>query len=99
LIPIGDNPAPAQCRRWLRDVCRWLGPGFHPDTRGEDYVVRQAASTELHPLLSAADLTRYNDGLAACFRALGDQVYEIGLKEQRRMLKAGIDPAPGSDPS
>jgi len=50
-------------------------------------------------LLSAADVTLYNDGIAACFRALGDQVYEIGLKEQRRMLKAGTDPAPGLDPS
>ena len=35
-LPLGDNPAADQCRAWLRDVCRWLGPGFHPDTRGED---------------------------------------------------------------
>ena len=44
-------------------------------------------------------VTRYNAGLATCFRNLGDQVYEICLKEQRRMLKAGTDPAPGLDPS
>jgi len=41
----------------------------------------------LRQLLSAADVTLYNDGLAACFKVMGDHVYEIGLREQWRMPK------------
>lgn len=87
-LPLGDHPTPDQCRAWLRDVCRWLGPGFHPDTLGEAYISSSPGSVASGPLLTSEEIALYNLGMDACFEVLGDEVYGIGLDEQRRMLKA-----------
>ena len=87
-LPLGDNPTLDQCRNWLREVCRWLGPGFHPDTRGEEYVSSLPGSIGSGPLLNAEEIALYNRGMDACFAVLGDEVYVIGLDEQQQMLRA-----------
>ena len=87
-LPLGDNLSIEQCRNWLREVCRWLGPGFHPDTRGEEYVSSSPGSIGPGPLLTAEEVTLYNRGIEGCFAVLGDEVYVVGLDEQQRMLRA-----------
>ena len=87
-LPLRDNPTLDQCRDWLREVCRWLGPGFHPDTRGEEYVSSSPGSIGSRPLLRTEEVSLYNHGIDVCFTILGNEVYVIGLDEQRRMLRA-----------
>lgn len=87
-LPLGDNPTLDQCRRWVREICRWLCPGFHPDTRGEEYVSHSPGSRASGPLLTPDEIALYNLGMDAGFELLGDEVYVIGLDEQRRMLRA-----------
>ena len=89
-LPLGGNPTPDECRKWLREVCRWLGPGFHPDTRGEEYVCSSSATVDSGPLLTTQEADLYNNGIDACFALLCDEGYHIGLDEQRQMLRDAL---------
>lgn len=70
-----DNEEQARaCLAWFVDV---LGLGFHPDTRGADYVNRDGSRV-------------FNDAQAAAVDALLDRIlahvdpYDAGVEEMRK---------------
>ena len=83
---LGENPSPEQCRDWLHEVCRWLGLGFHPDTRGEEYVSASPDSVDAGLLLTPEEILLYNDGLDVCFAVLDEEIYVIGLDARQQIL-------------
>ena len=64
---------PAQCRQWLTRIVREFGPGFHPDTRGDEYIAEGSES----PSLTAANAARLDAALDVAFAQLGDTVYDL----------------------
>ena len=71
--------------RVVRQLVRDIGPGFHPDTPGREYVRMSDGKRSF---------TRNQAKVIDCkldfaFRLLGDRVYDIGLVEQRKLFKRG----------
>ncbi len=60
-----------------------LGLGFHPDTRGEEYVSADLVSQERAPLFSEDEAKAYDADMERAF-ALGDP-YDVALKEWARL--------------
>jgi hypothetical protein len=52
---------------------------FHPDTRFWEYVDRRGART-----FSTKTARILDEAMLRFFKSLGDEVYEIGLEEQRK---------------
>lgn len=74
---------PVEAIRWLRDATRWIGPGFHPDTHGRDYV------NDFGRSFTDEQADWIDQGVQACFTLLqptGRDPYEVGLRIQRRLL-------------
>lgn len=74
---------PVEAIRWIRTATKWIGPGFHPDTRGRDYVNDQGRS------FTDEQADQLDHGVQACLEQLQPtkrDPYEVGLRIQRRML-------------
>ena len=70
---------------WLRDLTKWIGPGFHPDTPASEYV---DAATD-RALLAPRDASRLDRDIARAFHLLeehGRTPYDVAIKVQRRLL-------------
>jgi hypothetical protein len=70
--------------KFIRELTRWVGPGFHPDTDFRDYVTNDGLRTysdedadTLNSELEAAASTLERQGIDPC---------EIGLPIQQRMI-------------
>jgi len=71
---------------WLRAVTKWIGPGFHPDTRASDYVHGDSGE----PLLTAAEAERLDKEMKRCATLLvaeGRDPCEVAIKVQRRLMR------------
>lgn len=64
------------CIQFLKDIARWIGPGFHPDTRFDDYVTTDGQRV-IGPL--------FDDETAKRLQADFDEVYDTLVAE-------GLDP-------
>lgn len=85
---LGDDASARDCAAWLRKVTRWIGPGFHPENPGEQYVALdenggliRSFSPALCELLDA-DLDR----CYAVLEPLGKDPCSIAIKVQRRLI-------------
>jgi hypothetical protein len=86
-IPALSNAAtPAQCRQWLTWIVREIGPGFHPDTRGDAYLVEGSERASLN----AANAARLDAGLDVAFATLGDAVYDLCVDSALATLIAPV---------
>ncbi len=82
---ISAGATPAEAARYVRKLVRFMGPGFHPDERFQDYV--QIGTGE--PVLTASECKQLDRGLAMAKRILegaGMDVYAISLQVARRLL-------------
>ena len=78
-----DNLTTEDAIEYVRNLVRWVGPGFHPDTDFADYTFGDAAS------FPAADAVAMNAELERAIDVLeagGEDVYEIGREVQREMM-------------
>lgn len=69
---------------WIRSITKWLGPGFHPDTPGDDYIRDHWSRT-----FTDAQAARYDQDMTHCFELLADEdrnPYDVAIKVQRRLL-------------
>ena len=85
-------PLPVTCSDWVRHVARVIGPGFHPDTPGVDYL-----KDDGERLFTDADAERYDAGMALALTVLGDRVYEIALGAITRGILHAVDAITGAD--
>jgi hypothetical protein len=74
----------ATAKRCIKELARAVGPGFHPDTRFDEYVDSSGAA------IFAADVAaRLDDGfelLLATLDSAGIDPCEVALPVQRRLL-------------
>ncbi|RPI61963.1 MAG: hypothetical protein EHM48_04850 [Planctomycetaceae bacterium] len=83
--PISEQATAVQAAQWLRELVRFVGPGFHPDTPFSDYVNTAGGS----PSFTAAQCEVLELGLKQAWTILsnaGVDVYAAALTAQRRML-------------
>jgi hypothetical protein len=83
LLPL--SPSLADCKKYMRDLVQWIGPGFHPDSVFEDYV-----TPSLEHCFSSADAERLNALLEKAMTVLanaGIDPCEIALPVQRKLLR------------
>ena len=77
---------------FMREITKAIGPGFHPDTPGSDYV-------NIHtnvPSFTAQDAARLDADLDKALELLesaGRDPYKIGCRVQRRMMGLPVSPA------
>lgn len=72
-----------------RNVTKWLGAGFHPDSRGEDNV----CVDDDRPTFEPEDAVKFNCDLDKSFELLaerGRNSYDVAIKVQRRLLGIGL---------
>lgn len=75
----------AQAIAWLRGVAKAIGPGFHPDTPGADYIHGETKKA----LFTPEEAQRLDADLARVFVLLesaGKDPYAIAGRVQRRLL-------------
>ncbi len=81
-----EMPSTPECAQYVRRLTRWIGPGFHPDTRFRDYTrddgercfdARTCAALEV-------DFARAWDTL----NRAGIEIYRVALPVQQRMLRS-----------
>lgn len=80
-----ETAGAAQAIAWLRGVTKAIGPGFHPDTPGADYLHGESGAALLTPEQAQrldADLDRAFELLEAA----GRDPYAIAGRVQRRLL-------------
>jgi hypothetical protein len=68
--------------RVVRSLVREIGMGFHPDTPGREYVKQNGKRSFTVKKAKAIDCK-----VDFAFRLLGNKVYDIGLREQRKLLR------------
>lgn len=76
----------AQAIAWLRGVTKAIGPGFHPDTPGADYLHGDSGAA----LLTSEQAQRFDEDLDRVFDLLeeaGKDPYAIAGRVQRRLLR------------
>lgn len=60
---------------WLRQAVEHLGGGFHPDTRGDDYVDGNG-----EPMFPGEKALSFDNNMEKCFEILGEErIYDITL--------------------
>lgn len=85
--PCPTLPIPADAKDaivWLRQITKWIGPGFHPDTDSLDYVLEDGSQ-----VFSASEGVRFDLDLYRSFLLLdaeGKNPYDVAIKVQRRLL-------------
>jgi hypothetical protein len=85
LLP--SDPTIDDCKRHIRELVRWVGPGFHPDTDFHDYVIADTGRRSYDP----ADADALNADLDRAVELLDAAAIDpcaIGLPVQRRLLRA-----------
>jgi len=71
-------------KAWIRDAVRRIGPGFHPDTRADQYVVDKTKQR----IFDGEDAAAFDESMDWIINKHGeDFVYEIALTEQRKMIE------------
>jgi len=82
--PLPENATLAQAVRWLRQLVRYVGPGFHPDTSFHDYVRSDGSTsfTREDASILEADLIRP----WRIFDRARIEIYAIALPAQRDSL-------------
>jgi hypothetical protein len=74
--------------RWVRNLVRFIGPGFHPDSAFEDYVMDDGTLC-----FTPDQCVILERALAQAWKLLdeaGLEIYRIALTVQRRMLLASV---------
>ena len=85
LEQLDDDAGAEQALAWLRGITKAIGPCFHPDTPGADYL---HGDTD-EPLLTEEQARRLDEDLDRAFELLeaaGRDPYAIAGKVQRRLL-------------
>lgn len=80
-----DGAGPAEAARWIRELVRFVGPGFHPDTNFSEYVDWCGKRSFL-----AEEGSVLADRLAHAWSILdnaGISIYTVAFREQRRLLR------------
>ena len=80
------NASPADAVAYVRKLVRAIGPGFHPDERFANYVTVKDGM----PVFTADECLRLETALRRAWRILdsaGVDIYAVGLREQRRVLR------------
>lgn len=71
-------------RQWLREAVRFIGPGFHIDTRAEEYVDVESGQRSF----GGHDCELLDEGLEVVCRLLGtEEPYDVALTEVRSLLE------------
>jgi hypothetical protein len=94
---LADNPTLKQARTFMRGMVRWMGPGFHPDTDFNEYVISETGEPSFLP----AKADELNEKVSRAMQVLEDSEldpYEDSCRVQRRMMYKiyadnGITPA------
>jgi hypothetical protein len=84
--PVAPHATAAEAASYVRRLVRFIGPGFHPDEPFENYVSGDAGRKSF----TSRDCRRLRSGLMRAWRILdaaGVEIYSVGLKEQRRLLR------------
>ena len=82
---LGNEPTRNEAEEFVRSLVRWIGPGFHPDSDFNDYVVSESGA----PLFPPAQASRLNEKLDRTISVLGDggeDVYDIAAPVQYALL-------------
>lgn len=80
ILPLHYGPTKSQCEQFVRDCCRHIGAGFHPDSKMSDYVTGEPP----RPLFTVREAMILQRSLDRCFRDL-DDVYEVAYAEFVRL--------------
>ena len=76
------------CVPWLRQLTCWMGPGFHPESSADQYIVADEAGRWL-PSFTPALCERIDADMDRCYallEPLGKDPCSIAVKVQRRLL-------------
>jgi len=82
---LGNEPTRNEVEEFVRSLVRWIGPGFHPDSDFNDYVMSESGA----PLFPPAQASRLNENLDRAISVLGDEgedVYDIAAPVQYALL-------------
>jgi hypothetical protein len=69
----------------MRDVTKWIGPCFHPDTRARDYIT----GGDRRPLFSAEEADKFDRDIDRAFEVLAAaelDPYAIAFRQLRKLL-------------
>ena len=79
-----ESPTFRESVAWMRELVRFVGPGFHPDTAFEDYVRPDGTGS-----FDAPTCTRLSGEMGRawdCLSQHGVDVYRVALPVQRKLL-------------
>jgi hypothetical protein len=65
-------------KAFVKSCLIWIGPGFHPDTPMEDYVVLR--TNQQVSVFTTEDAAANQVMLDKAFELLGDDIYEAGME-------------------
>jgi hypothetical protein len=85
IVPKGASAVTAAA--WLQRLVRYIGPGFHCDTRFKDYVTGDGAMCFTRA--ASRSLARGQVRVSKILGEAGIDEYSIALREVRRMLRQG----------
>ncbi len=84
--PLAQGASVKDAIRWVRNLVRYIGPGFHPDSAFDDYVMDDGSAC-----FTPEERGVLETGLAQAWGLLdeaGIEIYRVALTVQRRMLLA-----------
>jgi hypothetical protein len=70
--------------QFVRELTRWVGPGFHPETDFHEYVSGDGSRSYSSQV--ADELNAEFESAASMLEAHGIDPCEIGLPEQRKLI-------------
>lgn len=73
-------PVPADHEAAIRHLVRVIGPGFHLDTLGCEYVTADGS-----PSFSAEEVSAIDGAVVKALAALGERVYQIAMDEMEML--------------
>lgn len=81
-LQLPATATPEDAERWLRELVRDFGLGFHLETRPEDYVFPDS-----RPCFSVEECRVLSDSLDRLFAILGDtRPHDVAAREAHRIL-------------
>ena len=85
LDPLPAGPELPQAVAWVKDLVRFVGPGFHPDTPFEDYITHDGV-----PSFTPRQCILLKTGLQRAWGVLDaaqKDLYAVTFRVQRLLLR------------
>lgn len=82
---LSEAPSATEAAAFVRELVRWIGPGFHPDTDFNDYVQHET-KTRSYPQRQAERLNAGVDRAVAALNLCQEDVYDIAAPVQYTLL-------------